>query len=73
MTALIDLSQYPAPEVLEGLEYSKIFAGIKAHFLVRFPEGEAEAAEKSVPTRAKAALLMDIEGNLVVTALQAYA
>lgn len=69
----IDLSQYPAPEVLEGLEYETIFSEVKGHFLDQFPETEAEAAEKNVPTRAKAALLMDIEGNLVVKALQAYA
>lgn len=69
----IDLSRYPAPEVLEGLEYETIFGEIKDHFLSQFPEGEAKAAEKSVPTRAKAELLMGIEGNLVVKALQAYA
>lgn len=69
----IDLSQYPAPEVLEALEYETIFSEIKEHFLGQFPEGEAEAAEKGVPTQAKAALLMEIEGNLVVKALQAYA
>ena len=73
MTASIDLSQYPAPEVLEDLGYEEIFDEIKEHFLSQFPEGETEAAEKGVPTRAKAALLMDVEGNLVVKALQAYA
>ena len=69
----IDLSQYPAPEVLEALEYEEIFDEIVQHFLDQFPEDEVEAAEKSIPTRAKAELLMQIEGNLVVKSLQAYA
>ncbi len=69
----IDLSRYPAPEVLEDLGYEEIFDEIKEHFLSQFPKSEAEAAEKGVPTRVKAALLMDVEGNLVVKALQAYA
>lgn len=69
----IDLSKYPAPDVLEALEYEDIFTEIKNHFLDQFPETEIEAAERGVPTRAKVALLLDVEGNLVVKALQAYA
>lgn len=69
----IDLSKYPAPTVLEPLDYEDIFTEIKNHFLDQFPETEIEATERGVPTREKVALLLDIEGNLVVKALQAYA
>ena len=35
----IDLSQFPAPAVLETLSYESIFAEITNQFLDQFPEG----------------------------------
>lgn len=69
----INLSEYPAPEVLEGIDYETIFGEIKEHFISRFPLDEITAAEKGIPTQAKVRLLLAVEGNLVVKALEAYA
>ena len=69
----INLSEYPAPEVLEGIDYETILGEIKEHFVSRFPLDEITAAEKNIPTQAKVRLLLSIEGNLVVKALEAYA
>jgi phage-related baseplate assembly protein len=72
MTTL-DLSQYPAPQVLENLTYDHILTEIKAEFLKQFPTTSLAAAEKGVPTRAQVTVLLDVEGNLIVKMLQAYA
>lgn len=69
----IDLSQYPAPVVVEALGFEKIYAEIKEHFVSQFPTDEAEAADRGLPTREKVELLLEIEGNLIVKILQAYA
>ena len=69
----IDLSKYPAPEVLESLSYEAIFEEIKTHFISQFPTDEQAAADQGIPTQASILLLMQVEGNLVVKALQAYA
>lgn len=73
MSQTIDLSQYPAPEILESLSFDAVFEQVKAFFIARFPNDEALAAEKGVPTQAQVTLLMEVEGNLIVKALQAYA
>lgn len=69
----VDLSKYPAPKVIEELSFERIHDEIVAEFLAQFPENETEAAARNVPTRAKMALLLTIEGNLLVKTLQAYA
>ncbi len=70
---VIDLSKYPAPKVVEDLSFERIHEEVVAEFLAQFPEDEAEAAARNVPTRAKMALLLTIEGNLLTKLLQAYA
>lgn len=71
--ANIDLSQYPAPQVLEPVNYETVLAEIKEAFLLDFPEDDQTALDLSVPTRAAMTALMDLEGNLIVKVLQAYA
>jgi phage-related baseplate assembly protein len=69
----IDLSKYPAPDVLEAIDYETILGEIQTHFVGQFPVDEITAAEKGVPTQAKVELLLAIEGNLIVKQLEAYA
>ncbi len=69
----IDLSQYPAPAVLEELEYEAVYAEIKEHFLNQFPDDEQTATKRGLPSRGNIELLLQIEGNLIVKSLQAYA
>lgn len=70
---IIDLSQYPAPPVLETLEYEEIFAEIREEFLALFPASEEDAAALGVPSRAKMDLLLGQEGNLISKMAQSYA
>ena len=69
----INLSEYPAPKVLKDINYETILDEIKENFISRFPLDEITAAEKNIPTQAKARLLLTIEGNLVLKNLEAYA
>lgn len=67
----IDLSQYPAPAVLEALSYEDVLADMKALFVGRFPADPVAAAEAGVPSQAEVALLFSAEGNLLVKAIEA--
>lgn len=69
----IDLSQYPAPAVLEAIEYEDILGEIRADFLALFPEDETSAAELGVPSRTKMGFLLDQDGNLLSKLAQSYA
>ncbi len=69
--ASIDLSKYPAPAVLEKLDYEAILDDMKALFVARFPADPVAAAEQGVPSRGEVELLFAAEGNLIVKALEA--
>lgn len=69
----IDLSQYPAPPILESIEYEAILAEVRAELLDLFPEDEEGAAALGVPSKEKMGLLLDQEGNLIAKMAQAYA
>lgn len=46
--AVIDLSQLPAPEVIEVLDYETIFEERKATFISLYPEDEQEAIARTL-------------------------
>jgi len=69
--ATIDLSKYPAPAVLEKLDYEAILAEMRALFVARFPADPVASAELGVPSQMEVELLFVAEGNLIVKALEA--
>ncbi len=46
--AVIDLSQLPAPEVVEALDYEAILAERKATLISLYPEDEQEAVARTL-------------------------
>ena len=58
----IDLSQLPAPQVVEPLDYETILAAMMAHFIARYPEFtafvESEPALKLLETGAYREMLL---------------
>lgn len=46
--AVIDLSQLPAPEVIEVLDYETIFEERKATLISLYPEDEQEAIARTL-------------------------
>src|SRR5690554_5690605 len=60
MTTAIDLSQLPAPEVLEELNYEQILAARKAALVALYPSEERETIER----------LLDIESEPLAKLLQ---
>ncbi|MDR3353218.1 MAG: baseplate J/gp47 family protein [Zoogloeaceae bacterium] len=60
MTDAIDLALLPPPDIIESLDFERIYAARKAHFLSLYPEDERETF----------ASRLEIEGEPIVIVLQ---
>jgi phage-related baseplate assembly protein len=70
---MVDLTQYPAPQVVVPVDYEAALAMIKTVFVAEFPVDPTVAAQMGTPSRAEMMALVEVEGNLITKQLQAYA